>query len=50
MMAAYCSLIDEVDPNLTLEGLRLIYENNRAAFENRKLDSDSCMIDVSEEG
>ena len=50
MMAEYCSLIDEVDPNLTLEGLRLIYENNRAAFENRKLDSESCMIDVSEEG
>ena len=50
MMAEYCGLIDEVDPNLTLEGLRLIYENNRASFENRKLDSDSCLIDVSEEG
>ena len=50
MMAEYCGLIDEVDPNLTLEGLRLIYENNRASFEGRKLDSESCMIDVSEEG
>ena len=50
MMAEYCGLIDEVDPNLTLEGLRLIYENNRASFEDRKLDSESCMIDVSEEG
>lgn len=50
MMAEYCGLIDEVDPNLTLEGLRLIYENNRADFEDRQLDSDSCMIDVSEEG
>ena len=35
MMAEYCDLIDDVDPNLTLEGLRLIYENNRDAFENR---------------
>ena len=50
MMAEYCGLIDEVDPNLTLEGLRLIYENNRASFEDRKLDSESYMIDVSEEG
>ncbi len=50
MMAEYCGLIDEVDPNLTLEGLRLIYENNRASFEGRKLDSESYMIDVSEEG
>jgi type III pantothenate kinase len=29
MMAEYCDLIDEVDSNLTLEGLRLIFEANR---------------------
>ena len=50
MMAEYCDLIDDVDPNLTLEGLRLIYENNREAFENRKLDMTSSVIEVTEEG
>ena len=40
MMAAYCDLIDEVDPNLTLEGLRLIYENNRQAFAGCHLDGE----------
>ena len=39
-----------MDPNLTLEGLRLIYENNREAFENRKLDMTSSVIEVTEEG
>lgn len=34
MMAQHCPLIDKVDPNLTLEGLRLIYENNLPAFAN----------------
>lgn len=29
MMAEYCDSIDDVDSNLTLEGLRLIYEKNR---------------------
>ncbi|MFR4415060.1 MAG: hypothetical protein ACLT4C_07275 [Butyricicoccus sp.] len=50
MMAEYCDLIDDVDPNLTLEGLRLIYENNREAFENRKLDMNNSVIEVTEEG
>ena len=50
MMAEYCDLIDDVDPNLTLEGLRLIYENNREAFEGRKLDLSSSDIEVTEEG
>ena len=49
MMAEYCSLIDEVDPNLTLEGLRLIYENNRGAFVGRALDGEACLVDVTEE-
>ena len=40
MMASYCDLIDEVDPNLTLEGLRLIYENNRQAFAGCHLDGE----------
>ena len=50
MRAEYCDLIDDVDPNLTLEGLRLIYENNREAFENRKLDMNNSVIEVTEEG
>ncbi len=38
MMAQYCSLIDAVDPNLTLEGLRMIYEGNPDAFKGKRLD------------
>ena len=49
MMAEYCDLIDEVDPNLTLEGLRLIYENNRPVFEGRRLNSETCLIEAPEE-
>lgn len=48
MMARYCPLIDEVDPNLTLEGLRMLYENNYEVFEGRMLDSESCLIEESE--
>lgn len=48
MMAAYCDLIDEVDPNLTLEGLRLIYENNRQVFAGRHLDGEECMLETAE--
>lgn len=33
MMAEYCDIIDDVDSNLTLEGLRLIYEANKQAFQ-----------------
>lgn len=39
MMAEHCMLIDEVDPNLTMEGLRLIYQNHREAFEGRALET-----------
>ncbi|WP_373164581.1 type III pantothenate kinase [Agathobaculum sp. Marseille-P7918] len=49
MMAQYCDLIDEVDPNLTLEGLRLIYENNRTVFEGRGLNSETCLLEATEE-
>lgn len=49
MMAQYCDLIDEVDPNLTLEGLRLIYENNRPVFEGRGLNSETCLLEATEE-
>ena len=50
MMAEYCGLIDEVDPNLTLEGLRLIYENNKDCFAGRQLDSETCLLEAVEEG
>lgn len=33
MMAEYCSVITDVDPDLTLEGLRMIYEKNKAKFD-----------------
>ena len=33
MMAEYCDVITDVDPDLTLEGLRIIYENNREKFD-----------------
>lgn len=36
MMSEYCSLIDKVEPNLTLEGLRMIYENHHSAFVGRE--------------
>ena len=50
MMAEYCGLIDEVDPNLTLEGLRLIYENNKDCFAGRQLDSETRLLEAVEEG
>ncbi len=49
MMAEYCSLIDDVAPNLTLEGLRLIYERNRSAGEGRRLNGESGMNVVEED-
>ena len=33
MMAEYCDVITDVDPDLTLEGLRIIYENNKEKFD-----------------
>ncbi len=49
MMAEYCSLIDVVDPNLTLEGLRIIYENNPGSFEGKRLGRKECQSRDSEE-
>ena len=36
MIAEHCELIDEVDPNLTMEGLRRIYEKNKQVLEEKK--------------
>ena len=47
MMAQHCSLIDEVDANLTLEGLRMIYDRNREVFRNSRIQR--ILVDVSEE-
>lgn len=47
MMAQHCSLIDTVDANLTLEGLRMIYDRNRAVFKNTRIKR--TLSDVSEE-
>lgn len=49
MMAQYCKLIDEVAPNLTLEGLRMIYENNRALFQEKCVYQAESIIDAMEE-
>lgn len=47
MMAEYCPLIDEVDPNLTLDSMRLIYERNRGQFGER-LEEPRC-VEATEE-
>ena len=50
MMAEYCPLINEVDPSLTLECLRLIYQHNKDAFRGKKLADNIGNIEVTEEG
>lgn len=50
MMARYCDLIDDVDPDLTLEGLRAIYVANRDLFEKQHLSCEERIIDATEEG
>lgn len=49
MMAEHCSLIDEVDPNLTLDGLRMIYEQNRELFHETRADCELSIIEATEE-
>ncbi|RKJ81820.1 type III pantothenate kinase [Butyricicoccus sp. 1XD8-22] len=47
MMAQHCDLIDDVDANLTLDGLRMIYDHNRIVFENTRIRR--ILVDVSED-
>ena len=49
MMAEHCSLIDFVDPNLTLDGLRMIYQNNRALFKEKGVCAEGSVIEATEE-
>ena len=49
MMAEHCELIDAVDPNLTMEGLRLIYERHPEAFAGRRLSAPET-VETTEEG
>ncbi len=49
MMAEHCGLIDDVDPNLTMDGLRRIYENNREVFKNRRI-AENGAVEATEEG
>ncbi|WNX83145.1 type III pantothenate kinase [Agathobaculum sp. NTUH-O15-33] len=49
MMASYCDLIDEVDPNLTLEGLRLIYQENKELFSGSRLSPENRLLEAIEE-
>ncbi|MBS7224620.1 MAG: type III pantothenate kinase [Clostridiaceae bacterium] len=49
MMAEHCSLIDEVDPNLTLDGLRMIYDQNRALFREKCTCREVSVLSATEE-
>ncbi|MGM9612631.1 MAG: type III pantothenate kinase [Butyricicoccus sp.] len=49
MMAEHCALIDEVDPNLTLDGLRMIYEQNRPLFREKGVCREASIIEATEE-
>lgn len=49
MMAQYCDLIDEVNPNLTLDGLNILYKSNKAQFKGCKLTKEACMVEAIEE-
>ena len=48
MMAEYCPLIDEVDSNLTLDAMQMIYERNKEVFENRAFDG-AAVVEATEE-
>ena len=49
MMAEHCPLIDAVDPNLTLDGLRMIYEQNRSLFCKHGVCRADSIIEATEE-
>lgn len=49
MMAEHCPLIDMVDPNLTLDGLRMIYEKNQAFFREKCTCRENAVIEATEE-
>ncbi|MBS5145484.1 MAG: type III pantothenate kinase [Butyricicoccus pullicaecorum] len=49
MMAEHCELIDAVEPNLTLEGLRQIYKKNKQFFEDRRF-AGCGVVEATEEG
>ncbi len=49
MMAEHCPLIDEVDPNLTLDGLRMIYDQNRALFREKCTCREVSVLSATEE-
>ncbi|WP_122789584.1 type III pantothenate kinase [Intestinibacillus sp. Marseille-P6563] len=49
MMAEHCPLIDEVDSNLTLDGLRMIYEQNRALFREKCVCHEDSILEATEE-
>lgn len=49
MMAEHCELIDAVEPNLTLEGLRQIYEQNKQFFADRRF-AGCGAVEATEEG
>ncbi|MBQ1281808.1 MAG: type III pantothenate kinase [Oscillospiraceae bacterium] len=48
MMAEYCPLIDEVDSNLTLDAMQMIYERNKEVFANRTFDG-NAVVEATEE-
>lgn len=48
MMAEYCPLIDEVDPNLTLDAMQMIYERNLPLFESRR-ETKPTAVEATEE-
>lgn len=49
MMANYCPLINKVDPNLTLDGLLTIYQNNKPLFQKQPICSNDITIHATEE-
>lgn len=49
MMAEHCPLINAVDPNLTLDGLHMIYKNNKKMFKEQSVCNGEAVIEATEE-